>query len=113
MTRKEIIDGLKFTIDMFLFDPMSGETLTVPKSNMDKITIDACKGAIEVLEQETKTGYWIEYECDEDKYDKIECSKCRQSFIVDSYHWCDIGFTKDDLMYCPNCGQPKMQEVEE
>lgn len=48
---KEIIDGLQFTVDMFLFDPMTGETLTVPKSDMDKITIDACKGAIKLLEQ--------------------------------------------------------------
>lgn len=52
MTRKEIIDGLRFTVDMFLFDFMTGETLTEPKSDMDKITIDACKGAIELLEQE-------------------------------------------------------------
>lgn len=51
MTVKEIIDGLKFTVDMFLFDPMTGETYTEPRSDMDKITIDACKGAIELLEQ--------------------------------------------------------------
>lgn len=52
MTREEIISGLEFTVDMFLLEPMSGETLTAPKSDMDKITIDACKGAIELLEQE-------------------------------------------------------------
>lgn len=54
--------------------------------------------------QEPQTGHWINYDCDEDKYDKIKCSECGHSFIVDSYHWCDIGFTKDDLKYCPNCG---------
>lgn len=51
MTRKEIIDGLKFTIEMFLLDPSTGETITEPRNNMDKTTIDACKGAIELLEQ--------------------------------------------------------------
>lgn len=51
MTREEIIDGLKFTVGMFLFDPLTGETLAEPRNNMDKITIDACKGAIELLEQ--------------------------------------------------------------
>jgi hypothetical protein len=51
MTVKEIIDGLKFTIDMFLFEPSTGETFTEPRNDMDKTTIDACKGAIELLEQ--------------------------------------------------------------
>jgi len=51
MTVKEIIDGLKFTIDMFLFEPSTGETFTEPRNDMDKTTIDACKGAIELLGQ--------------------------------------------------------------
>ena len=52
MTIAEIISGLKFTIEMFLFDPSTGEKLTEPRNNMDKITLDACKGAIKALEQE-------------------------------------------------------------
>ena len=52
MAREEIISGLQFTIDMFLFDPNTGETFTEPRNDMDKTTIDACKGAIELLEQE-------------------------------------------------------------
>lgn len=51
MTIKEIIDGLKFTVDMFLFDPITGETYKEPRNDMDKTTIDACNGAIELLEQ--------------------------------------------------------------
>ena len=51
MTREEIISGLKFTIDMFMFDPSTGETLTEPRNDMDKTTIESCKGAIELLEQ--------------------------------------------------------------
>lgn len=52
MTREEIISGLKFTVEMFLLDPITGETLTEPRNDMDKTTIDACRGAIELLEQE-------------------------------------------------------------
>ncbi len=51
MTIKEIIAGLKFTVGMFLLDPSTGETYTEPRNDMDKTTIDACNGAIEVLEQ--------------------------------------------------------------
>ena len=75
MTRKEIIDGLKFTADMYLFDPSTGETFTEPRNDMDKTTIDACKGAIELLEQtrwipvserlpkEENKRYWICTDC--------------------------------------------------
>ena len=52
MTREEIINGLKFTVEMFLLDPSTGETITEPRNDMDKTTIDACRGAIELLEQE-------------------------------------------------------------
>jgi hypothetical protein len=37
---------------MFLFDPSTGETFTEPRNDMDKTTIDACKGAIDLLKQE-------------------------------------------------------------
>lgn len=52
MTREQIIQGLQFTIDMFLFDPTTGEEYTEPRNDMDKTTIDACKGAIELLKQQ-------------------------------------------------------------
>ena len=53
MTREEIISGLQFTIDMFLMDPITGETLAEPRNDMSKTTIDACRGAIELLNQES------------------------------------------------------------
>lgn len=53
MTITEIISGLKFTIEMILFDPSTGEKLTEPRNDMDKITLDACKGAIKALEQQS------------------------------------------------------------
>jgi len=75
MTREEIISGLKFTVDMFLFDPFTGETFTEPRNDMDKTTIDACRGAIELLEQapckETVTEFADRCrECGA-KYDKL------------------------------------------
>ena len=57
MTREEIISGLKFTIEMCLFNPSTGEKYTEPRNDMDKITVDACRGAIEALEAESDTDY--------------------------------------------------------
>lgn len=71
MTKEEIISGLKFTIDMFLFDPTTGEVYTEPRNDMDKTTIDACRGAIELLEQEP---------C-EDEYIKVP----KEDRIVENY----------------------------
>lgn len=62
--------------------------------------------------EERKRGEWIEYDSDEDKYDIIKCSCCNHTFTVDSFHWTDIGFTKDDFNFCPNCGAD-MRGVEE
>ena len=51
-----------------------------------------------------KKGKWKEHDYDEDKYDVIKCPCCKHMFTVDSYHWTDIGFVKDDFKFCPNCG---------
>ena len=51
MTYKEIIDGLRFTISMFLFDPFTGETAKEARNDLDKITVDACRNAIKILER--------------------------------------------------------------
>lgn len=56
MTREEIISGLEFTVDMFLFDTDTGETYDEPRNDLDKTTIDACNGAIEFLKKEPR---WI------------------------------------------------------
>ena len=53
---------------------------------------------------EKKKGKWIEFDSSEDKYDVIKCPCCKHTFTVDSYHWTDIGFIKDDFKFCPNCG---------
>ncbi len=51
MTLDEIIQGLQFTVDMFLLDPNTGETLSEPRNDLDKTTIDSCRGAIKVLQR--------------------------------------------------------------
>lgn len=65
MTIEEIINGLKFTVEMFLFNPSTGEYYTEPRNDMDKTTIDACNGAIEVLtrlkEESSKIGIIKDY----------------------------------------------------
>ena len=94
MTREEIISGLQFTIDMFLFDPMTGES-SEPRNEDDKVTVDACRGAIELLKSQTeiepKIGHWIRQT--DDNHDYYVCEHCETA--VGLY---DI---KD---YCPKCG---------
>ena len=92
MTREEIINGLKFTVEMFLLDLSTGETITEPKNDMDKTTIDACRGAIELLEQEPKTGHWIWQT--EDKY---QCSCCGEVIRVKEV------MGKPQYITCPMC----------
>ena len=99
MTREEIISGLKFTIEMFLLDPITGETFKEPRNDMDKTTIDACRGAIELLEQEPRKGRWIRV----DK-DKLRCSKCDVIHFIAQY-------PQGKIAWCPNCGS--RNEVEE
>jgi hypothetical protein len=103
MKKEEIINGLKFTVDMFLFDPSTGEEYTEPRNDMDKTTIDACRGAIELLEQELKAGHWIVLN---DRYNK--CSEC-------GFHY-DMWNNRTERLprifnYCPICGA-KMIESE-
>lgn len=53
MTNEEIIDGLKFTMEMCLYNSTDGSMRPVSTLNdMDKTTYDACKGAIELLKQQ-------------------------------------------------------------
>jgi len=50
MTIDEIIEGLKFTVDMFTFNPLTGENLTKLDLNPDnRISVEACNGAIKAI----------------------------------------------------------------
>lgn len=59
MNIKEVRDGLQFTIDMFLLDPIRNETLPEPRNELDKITVDACKGALELIGLEDNKN-WLD-----------------------------------------------------
>lgn len=48
-TRQQIIDGLQFTIDMCLMDTNTGDKYKEPINELDKITVDSCRAAIELL----------------------------------------------------------------
>lgn len=54
--RENVISGLRYTVEMFLFDPATGYTKDPDDLNAaDRITFDACVGAIDLLkEQEPK-----------------------------------------------------------
>lgn len=86
MTREEIIQGLQFTIDMFLSDPLTGEPITKPRNDIDKTTIDACKGAIEELQDNSyelwKESYEVEHERNmrlEEKIKALEQEPCEDA----------------------------------
>lgn len=82
--------------DAIQYDEDIPDIYTVSKTRIDNMpTADV---------RENIRGEWIEFDSDEDKYDIIKCSCCKHIFTVDSYHWTDIGFVKDDFKYCPNCG---------
>lgn len=49
--RKKAIDGLRFTMNMIVFNPSTGEVKDPARLNeSDKTTYDACLFAIELLE---------------------------------------------------------------
>lgn len=100
MTKEETINRLKLTIEKCLFDPYTMELSTEQISFTEKLTIDACKGAIDLLEQESKIGHWIRV----DKT-KVKCSECEITHMIAQYPNGKIG-------WCPNCGA-KMIEAHE
>lgn len=57
---------------------------------------------IDTLEQEPKTGHWIEVAKYSDGKHEIECSKCG-SHIFDRGH-ANSYIVKEKYKYCPRCG---------
>lgn len=52
MDRDTIIDGLRMTMDLCVFDPSTGEEIDPDMLNdINRATYDACKGALEILER--------------------------------------------------------------
>jgi hypothetical protein len=120
MTREEIIQGLQFTIDMFLLNPITGEIRAEHTLNdMDKTTVDACREAIKALEQEPKRGKWLAIRT-KDGTHEITCSCCRyvRSELL-NHHISEESlrsYLKDitaEYKYCYNCGAQMEGEVRE
>ena len=108
MTKEEIISGLEFTVEMFLFDPSTGKKYIEPRNDMDNITIDACRGAIELLKQEPKTGRWITEVKSDLRGDmwptNPKCSICgKEPYYSNTIY---------NYKFCPYCGA-KMVELKE
>ena len=93
MTREEIIEGLKLLEDnMVYFDELlndKGEYIDVHELLFE---------AIKALEQEPKTGHWIDHQ--EGRWIYAKCSECET-----------VHDTRTN--YCPNCGCHMKNEVQE
>jgi len=106
MTREDIkiiIDIVHKTIYGF-FD-VCGDDEETPMTDKDKLLLKVNKAIcnnIKTLEQEPKTGHWIEIAQYSDGKHKIECSECK-SHIFDRGHANSFN-VKNRYKYCPNCG---------
>lgn len=73
MTKGKIISGLKMTMELFLFDPSTGETCEPDDlNNLNRTTYDACKGAVELLEKFEPHWIPVTENCDCDLMDNEE-----------------------------------------
>lgn len=102
ISRQDAISALKDNVI-----EIGGDDFT--EKGVHEDDIDAIINKLPSAQPERKRGYWINLDSDEENYDDIRCSNCGMSFTVDAYGWCDIGFTVDDLKFCPNCGA-RMEE---
>ena len=117
MTIEEIIQGLQFTINMFLSDPLTGEPITKPRNEMDKTTIDACKGAIELLEQQSyyNPDEWC-HDCSEYNHDKHCCPRYNKVIrtaveeMKQEQEPCDKCEVGNPCLYCKHEFEPQESE---
>ena len=67
--------------------------------------IEAFEKIIEAIPSADRpTAEWFVFDGESDLYVDIKCSYCQKVYTVDSYKRDDIGFTIEDLKFCPNCG---------
>ena len=110
MTREEIINGLKMSMELTLFDPSTGEVMEPRQLNdINRTAYEAYKGAIELLEEmpsvqpERKTGRWIPTTNGRGGH---ECSRCHE------YAPCYQDGSEHLSTFCVLCGA-KMEEGEQ
>lgn len=100
ISRETAIQTVHETMYQFIDD---SEIMTGRDGLLLKANKAICNGLKEIPSVENK-GEWLGLDSDAVRYDDIMCSNCKQHFTVDAHRWCDIGFTVDDLKFCPNCG---------
>lgn len=105
MTREEAIAQLKMDRDLANFNPMTGEE--EPMNEDCRKSVEALDIAIKALEQEPKTGHWIEYSWNDNGLARwgLECDQCHKKYKYGGEIW-------NNPNYCPNCGA-KMIESQE
>lgn len=91
--REKVISGLQYTIEMFLFDPMIGHSKDPDDLNdVDRITYDACVGAIALLKEQEAV--------------KIKVKKINDSGRCGRCPKCIMELNEMDYPnYCGFCGQ--------
>ena len=98
MTREEAINNLNMISVAFV----EAET-----KEQRKIIDDTFNMAIKALEQEPKTGRWINrHIIANTSIDMIVCSECGEEFSYDA----ETGIS--EYNFCPNCGAKMVQESE-
>lgn len=98
MDRENVISGLKYTAEMFLFDPATGYTKDPDDLNAaDRITFDTCIGAIDLLKEQDAQSVLSNRVCESEPFRYVRkgfCPKCHQEM-----EWL---FNRN---YCGFCGQ--------
>ena len=95
--REKVINGLRFTSAMLLFNPLTGaEKAPSDLNEDDRTTYDACVGAIALLRDPVKS-IWKDYK----GYAYAVCGECGAPM-------CHVLIFNDkyfDSNYCPCCGR--------
>lgn len=93
MNRENIIDGLRFTAGMVTFNPLDGETITPEELNeQDKLTYDACMGAIDLLKAQEPVQLGELIEGFDNVLEFYSCGFCGNA-------------VRKPWVYCPFCGK--------
>lgn len=107
MDRDTIIDGLRMTMDLFVFDPSTGEERDPDELNdLDRATYDACKGALEILERLDTDSDTISRQAAIDALDEIEAEVAEGfGFEYEKWrkHFCDLPPAQPEIIYCKDC----------
>ena len=107
MDRDTIIDGLRMTMDLCVFDPSTGEEIDPDMLNdINRATYDACKGALEILKRLDTDSDTISRQAAIDALDEIEAE------VADGYgyqyakwreYFVEMPSAQPDIIRCRNC----------